>query len=99
MKTFLIACLFSGTFISAALGQNSSSPAQLLSYDAKQPLGIRTAATYDRPSCTVTDLTYTSPRGGRVGAYLVVPKAPGKSAGILFGQLGQWHESRVSTRG
>src|SRR5262245_45548958 len=88
METFLIACLFAATFISTALEQNSSSPAQLLSYDAKQPLDIRTAATYDRPSCTITDLSYTSPRGGSVGAYLVVPKAPGKFAAILFGHWG-----------
>jgi dienelactone hydrolase len=88
MKRLLLMGLMAATFVPAAYGQDRSAPAPLLEYNAKQPLDIQTVATYDRPACTVTDLSYASPRGGRVGAYLVVPKAPGKFAAILFGHWG-----------
>jgi len=88
MKHLFLAALIGAALVCAAWGQDRSSPAQLLAYDAKQPLDLQTATTLDRSACTITDLSYTSPRGGRVGAYLVVPKAQGKFAGILFGHWG-----------
>ncbi|MBZ5668354.1 MAG: alpha/beta fold hydrolase [Acidobacteriia bacterium] len=88
MNRLLLMGLMAATFVPVAYGQDRSTPAQLLEYEVKQPLDIQTVATYDRPACTVTDLSYASPRGGRVGAYLVVPKAPGKFAAVLFGHWG-----------
>jgi dienelactone hydrolase len=88
MKRLLLMGLMAATSGPITYGQGPSTPAQLLEYDAKQPLGIQTVATYDRPTCTVTDLSYASPRGGRVGTYLVVPKAQGTFAAILFGHWG-----------
>jgi cephalosporin-C deacetylase-like acetyl esterase len=34
---------------------------------------------------TLYDITYTSPQGGPVGAYLVIPEGKRTFAGILFG--------------
>lgn len=87
MKRLLLMGLMAAS-VPITYGQDRSTPAQLLEYDAKQSLDIQTVATYDRPACTITDLSYASPRGGRVGAYLVVPKAPGTFAAILFGHWG-----------
>jgi dienelactone hydrolase len=88
MKRWLLVGLTAAMAVAITYGQDRSAPAQLLEYDAKQPLDIHTAATYDRPAYTITDLSYPSPRGGRVGAYLVVPKAQGTFAAILFGHWG-----------
>jgi dienelactone hydrolase len=88
MKRLLRIGLMAAMSVPITYGQERSAPAQLLEYDAKQPLDIQTVATYDRPACTITDLSYASPRGGRVGAYLVVPKAQGTFAAILFGHWG-----------
>jgi len=54
-------------------------------YDAKVPLEVQQVGQERRGAVTVIDLTYTSPRGGRVPAYLVVPPGRGPFAAILFG--------------
>jgi hypothetical protein len=46
-------------------------------YDAKQPLDIQITQTYEREGYKVYDLSYVSPLGGRVPAYLVVPQVVG----------------------
>ena len=54
-------------------------------YDAKAALDVREAGRQRRDGVTVFDLTYASPRGGRVPAYLVVPEGRGPFAAVLFG--------------
>ena len=46
-------------------------------YDAKAPLELKVLGTEKRGEATVYDITYASPKGGVVPAYLVVP-ATGK---------------------
>ena len=43
---------------------------------------------YERDGAKVYDVTYTSPKGGRVTAYLVVPAVKGPHAGLVFGHWG-----------
>jgi len=57
-------------------------------YDHKQSLDIQETTRYERPGCTVVDLTYATPKGGRVPAFLVIPKGTGPFAAILFGHWG-----------
>jgi dienelactone hydrolase len=62
------------------------SPAErerLLTYDASQPLDVREVGSEKREGVTVSDLEYSA-AGRRVPAYLVVPKAPGPHAAILY---------------
>lgn len=59
--------------------------ARQFDYDSKAPLGARGAGRQQRDGVTVIDLSYASPRGGRVPAYLVVPQGRGPFAGALFG--------------
>lgn len=61
---------------------------QLLAYDQKAPLDIQEIATLDRQGVKVHDLTFASPKGGRVTAYLVVPTTKGRHAGIVYGHWG-----------
>jgi dienelactone hydrolase len=57
-------------------------------YDASQPLDIQQSLSYERDGVKVYELSYSSPKGGRVTAYLVAPTTEGRHAGILFGHWG-----------
>lgn len=59
--------------------------AQQFVYERKAPLEIRTIGRSSRQDVSVIDLTYASPLGGRVPAYLVVPAGKGPFAAVLFG--------------
>ena len=56
----------------------------LYDYDRTAPLELREAGVEVRDGVSVHDVSYTSPRGGRVPAYLVVPPGPGPFAGMIF---------------
>ena len=58
-------------------------------YATKAPLDAQEKLLYEREGVKVYDLTYASPKGGRVTAYLVVPAAKGPHAGLVFGHWGQ----------
>jgi len=60
----------------------------LFDYDPKQPLDVQDTVIAQFSGGTLHDITYASPRGGRVGAYLVVPEGRGPFAAILFGHWG-----------
>ena len=54
-------------------------------YDQNAPLDIREVGAEMRDGVTIRDISYASPKGGRVPAYLVLPPGKGPYAGILFG--------------
>jgi dienelactone hydrolase len=54
-------------------------------YDRNELLNIREEHKEERDGATVIELSYDSPRGGRVPATLVLPPGKGPFAGILFG--------------
>jgi hypothetical protein len=54
-------------------------------YDPSLPFDIRENKVEVREGVSVHDLSYASPRGGRVPAYLVVPPGKGPFAAILYG--------------
>lgn len=60
----------------------------LFDYDQKAPLDIQPGATKDFEGVKIHDLTYASPKGGRVPAYLVVPAGKGPYAGIVHQHYG-----------
>src|ERR1043166_5947893 len=59
------------------------------SYDEKMPLDFREARVETLSDATVHDVSYASPKGGRVPAYLVIPKGSGPFAAIEFVHWGQ----------
>lgn len=85
LLTFVLTCS------AAAFGQAAVPPpfeelVRQFDYDATRPLDVREVGKERRRGATVIDLSYASPRGGRVPAYLVVPAAGrGPFAAVLFG--------------
>ncbi len=66
-------------------------------YDRKAPLGIKQVGVQPRANATVYDITYDSPKGGVVPAYLVVPKGRGPFAAIIWGHW-YWQNSSMRNR-
>jgi beta-lactamase class A len=60
----------------------------IFDYDAKAPLDIRDKVIEEFEGGSLHDITYASPKGGPVAAYLVIPKGKGPFAAILFGHWG-----------
>jgi pimeloyl-ACP methyl ester carboxylesterase len=58
-------------------------------YDARAPLDLQEATVEKRGSVLLRDLSYASPRGGRVPAYLVAPESAEPRPGLLFVHHGQ----------
>src|ERR1700733_13890113 len=54
-------------------------------YDEHAPLDLKEISVQDRDGVSIHDVTYVSPKGGVVPAYLVVPKGKGKFAAVLWG--------------
>jgi len=69
-----------------AFAQDSYSQAvRHFDYDPHAPLDIKEISVQDRAGVKVHDITYASPKGGVVPAYLVVPNGKGKFAAVLWG--------------
>jgi dienelactone hydrolase len=54
-------------------------------YDRSAPVDVREVAVQDRGDVKVHDISYASPKGGSVPAYLVVPAGKGPFAAVIFG--------------
>jgi cephalosporin-C deacetylase-like acetyl esterase len=54
-------------------------------YAREAPLDVQETRVETRAEVSIHDLSYASPKGGRVPAYLVVPAGPGPFAAVLWG--------------
>ncbi len=66
-------------------------------YDQKAPLDISEASVEHRGDVAIHDISYRSPKGGRVPAYLVVPKGNGPFAAVVWGHW-YWDNSAMRNR-
>ena len=89
---FCLAFLLGAASVHAADKSEKSSPplrfedlVREFDYDRNALLNIREEHKEERDGATVIELSYDSPRGGRVPATLVLPPGKGPFAGILFG--------------
>jgi dienelactone hydrolase len=58
---------------------------QMFDYDRSAPLDVKEIGAEDRNGVRIHDISYASPKGGRVTAYLVVPSGKKKKfAGVIF---------------
>jgi dienelactone hydrolase len=74
------------------LAQTTPAPAQSLAifdYDAKAPTEFQEHGREAVDGATVADVSYASPKGGRVPAYLVTPPGRGPFAAVVFMHWGQ----------
>jgi dienelactone hydrolase len=66
-------------------GKAAATRPSLFAYDRSAPLGLRDRGRVNRSyPIQVRDVSYTSPRGGRVSAFLVVPPGKGPFPGVLY---------------
>ncbi len=66
---------------------------RLFDYDARAPMDVKEAGTEQRGDVRIVDLSYASPLGGRVPAYLVLPPGGGQHPAVLFLHPGQGSRS------
>lgn len=64
-------------------------------YDARAPLGVKEIGVERHGNVSVHDITYASPKGGVVPAYLVVPPGKGPFAAVVWGH---WCQGGSSMR-
>lgn len=82
----LVATALTILLIRSAAAQDAVAPnVGHFGYSASAPLEVKEVSVQQRDSVSIHDITYVSPNGGTVPAYLVVPKGTGKFAAILWG--------------
>jgi dienelactone hydrolase len=86
IRIFCLVFLTAGS-CGAAFTQNQSinELRQKFDYAQNAPLDVKEVGVINRKGVRIHDITYASPKGGRVTAYLVVPATRGRFAGIVFG--------------
>ena len=90
------AIVFALFFASSALCQQPEY-VRHFDYDKSASLELKTVGTEARGDVTVYDVTYASPKGGVVPAYIVVPKGKRKFAGVVWGHW-YWGNSPMRNR-
>ena len=90
MRRILLLALLAAATCQTALAQNPSIDElrRIFDYDQKAPLDIKEVGVIKRDDALIHDITYASPKNGRVTAYLVVPARRGRYAGVVFGHWG-----------
>jgi dienelactone hydrolase len=83
--------------LAATLSAQEIQPSHAFDYDRNAPLDIQEAAVEHRGGISVLDISYVSPKGGRVPAYLVVPSGRGPFAAVLWGHW-YWPNSEFFNR-
>ena len=88
-KIFWLLLLLSVTSDGAlAQIQSANELRRIFDYDQLAPLDVKVVSSIYRQGVRIDDITYASPKSGRVTAYLVVPSRRGRFAGIVFGHWG-----------
>ena len=86
MKNFISALLF--VIASCQIAFSQAKPIdelrRMFDYQQNAPLDVKENGVEDKNGVRIHDISYASPKGGRVTAYLVVPPRKGKFAGIIF---------------
>jgi hypothetical protein len=72
-------------FAAAAAASPTPAPESHFAYDPKALLDAVTTGVETRGDVVIQDLTFASPKGGRVPAYLVVPAGKGPFAAVVWG--------------
>ncbi len=86
MRTILV--VFITTYCSTAIAQLPRQADSLFHYDKVAALDMRDSLIESGAHHKVYDVSFSSPRGGRVTAYLVTPARKGRFPGIVFGHWG-----------
>ncbi|HLM59951.1 MAG TPA: acetylxylan esterase [Pyrinomonadaceae bacterium] len=87
MRNFTLALLFV-VIASCEIAFSQAKPIdelrQMFDYQKNAPLDVKENAVEEKNGVSIHDISYASPKGGRVSAYLLVPSRKGKFAGVIF---------------
>jgi dienelactone hydrolase len=81
--------LLTSILLAAAVRAPSAPDVHLFDYDARAPLDFRDDGAQEVAGIKVHDISYASPMGGAVPAYLVVPPGKGPFPAVIFVHWGQ----------
>jgi dienelactone hydrolase len=100
MRAFLAVMVAASAMLAVgatvARAQSAAGP-QALEYDRSAPLDVQEKRVIKRGDVSVHDISYASPKGGRVPAYLVVPAGKGPFAAVIWGHW-YWANSEQRNR-
>ena len=97
-QSLQLLAIFSLLFAACVAGSAQEADlARHFDYDRNAPLNLKRIAVQHRAKATVYDITYDSPKGGVVPAYLVVPKGRGPFAAVVWGHW-CWQNSSMRNR-
>jgi hypothetical protein len=82
VRTFLAAVWL---LTASPLFAQQSNHSRAFDYDQKAPLNIQEAGVDHRGDVAIHDISYASPKGGRVPAFLAVPEGKGPFPAVLWG--------------
>jgi dienelactone hydrolase len=85
MRTLLVMLLAMPLLTARSLSAQDASLLHHFDYEQKAPLDVQEAGVEQRGDIAIHDISYVSPKGGRVPAYLVVPKGKGPFAAVIWG--------------
>lgn len=94
MKLHLTTLFF---LAATSLNAQNSNGAHTFDYDRNAPMELQEAGVERRGTIAVHDISYASPKGGRIPAYLVVPEGKGPFAAVLWGHW-YWSNSEFFNR-
>src|SRR5437899_11846857 len=83
--------------ISSIAASQDADVVHRLDYDRNAPVDIREAGVEQHGGVAVRDISYASPKGGRVPAYLVLPNGKGPFAAVIWGHW-YWENSELRNR-
>ena len=95
--TWLILLIIVSLFSASIASAQDADLIHHFDYDQKAPLNIKQIGVERRGNATIYDITYDSPKGGAVPAYLVVPKGRGPFAAVIWGHW-CWQNSPMRNR-
>jgi dienelactone hydrolase len=93
----LVACPGASSAQSQRSNTNSTSGEGAFEYDRAAALDVQERGMTKRGDVAVHDISYASPKGGRVPAYLVVPQGNGPFAAVIWGHW-YWDNSPARNR-
>ena len=87
MGNFILAFIFL-VIVSCEIAFSQAKPIaelrQMFEYQQNAPLDVKENGVEEKNGVRIHNISYASPKGGRVSAYLVVPSGKGKFAGVIF---------------
>jgi dienelactone hydrolase len=96
-KTVIIQLLALSLVINLTVAAQNSTGPHAFDYDRNAPLDIKEAGVEQREDIAIHDISYVSPKSGRVPAYLVVPNGKGPFAAVIWGHW-YWENSEFRNR-